>query len=165
MRRQRVELTLERCREVFPARIHVLALRGIGRQIVELRHGKVDQLQPVPHEPGERRPVPRQVRVERLEVGARIVRRAFAACERPQTAAVHRLRRIDAEQVEQGRHHVDKTRGERDDGRANRRRRPDEERNADGRLVRKQAVRPLAMLPEGFAVIGGHGHNGMRERA
>ena len=91
MRRQRVELALERCREISPPRIQVLALAGIGRHLVELRHRKVDQLQPVAHQPGERRPVAREARVQRLEIRARIGRRRASAHEWPEAAAINRL--------------------------------------------------------------------------
>ena len=148
---------------VGPARlVEINLLPRIRRQVVELASGEVDDLEAPRHQSGQRRPVPREVGVERFEVHVDVVERPAGVDERPQTASVGG-RGGYPHPVEHRGHHVDETCRPAQHARRNRRRRRDHERHAQGRVVAEEAVRALAVLAERLAVVAGDDDHRVRQ--
>src|SRR5262249_57608603 len=87
-----IEARFEIARALALRGVEVVQLAGVGAKVVELGQRQIDQLQTIPDHAFERRPVPGQVRVQRLEIRALIVRRVTAVRRGRQTPSVERYR-------------------------------------------------------------------------
>src|SRR5438034_209364 len=130
----------------FPlARVDVVLLSGIRRQVIKLRLRQVDQLDAVADQARQRRPVACEVGVQRLEIRPWIVEGPFASDERPNRAAVGISQSLRADKVDDRRRNVDEAHRVMNDARTNAPGGVQNERNAQRGIVGKQAMRSLAV--------------------
>ena len=119
---------------------------------------------PSSNDAGQRRPVAGQARVERFEVRLAVIEGSLATDRGPHGPTFGVGERQFADEIEQGRHHVNEPHRIGEDARADTRRRPHDERHPQRRIVGKQPVRPLAVLAERLAMIRCKHDQGIRQR-
>ena len=142
---------------------HILALddvsffAGIRAEIVDLGERQVDVLPIARHDPCQRSPGAGQVRLEGFEI-----QRAIGGRRTDDRLAVEVRRRRDADEFQDGREEVVVCHRHVDDA-ATDSRSAHNQRHGQGRVVREQPVRRLAMIAERFAVVGGRDDHGVIE--